>query len=123
MHGVFNQSILIQKEDQKVLLQSFIFKGTPKYNNVPLAAVLSNPSVSGGDITFTWTGNDPDLGDSLSYTLYVDKVDGKQSPVKTGLSTNTAQLSLDTGAIYYWRIKSTDQNNNSSFSLISKLNI
>jgi hypothetical protein len=111
------------KRGPKSSTSKFYLQGTPKYNNVPLAAVLSNPSVSGGDITFTWTGNDPDLGDSLSYTLYVDKVDGKQSPVKTGLSTNTAQLSLDTGAIYYWRIKSTDQNNNSSFSLISKLNI
>ena len=101
----------------------FYLQGNPSYNNVPLAAVLSTPASSGGNVTFTWTGKDPDVADALTYTFYVDKVDGKQSPVSSGLTTASTKLDLATGNTYYWRIKSTDQNNNSSFSLISKFNL
>mgnify|MGYP003984837053 FL=1 len=101
----------------------FYLKGNPKLTKVPLAAVLKAPSTTGGKTTLTWTGSDPDVGDALTYTLYVDKVDGKQSPVSSGLSSASAELTLDSGTTYYWRVKSTDQTNNSSFSLVSTFNL
>ena len=101
----------------------FYLKGNPILTKVPLAAVLKPPSTTGGKTTLTWTGSDPDVGDALTYTLYVDKVDGKQSPVSTGLSSALAELTLDSSATYYWRVKTTDQTNNSSFSLVSTFNL
>jgi hypothetical protein len=101
----------------------FYLQGNPSFNNVPLAAVLATPDSSGGNVTLTWTGKDPDAADTLSYTLYVDKVDGKQSPVSSGLTTASTNLDLTAGNTYFWRVKSTDQNNNSSFSLISKFSL
>ena len=101
----------------------FYLKGNPILTKVPLAAVLKPPSTTGGKTTLTWTGSDPDVGDALTYTLYVDKVDGKQSPYKTGLTSASNECTLDSGATYYWRVKTTDQTNNSSFSLVSTFNL
>jgi len=101
----------------------FYLKGNPVLTKVPLAAVLNAPSTSGGKTTLTWTGSDPDVGDALTYTLYLDKVDGKQSPVSTGLTSASTEITLDSGATYYWRIKTTDQTNNSSFSLVKSFTL
>ena len=35
-----------------------------------------------GSITLSWEGNDPDEGDSLTYTIYFDEVDGLQDPIE-----------------------------------------
>ena len=96
----------------------FYLKGNPVLTKVPLAAVLKTPSTSGGKTTLTWTGSDPNVGDILTYSLYLDKVDGKQSPVSTGLTSASKEVTLDSGVTYYWRIKTTDQTNNSSFSIV-----
>jgi hypothetical protein len=101
----------------------FYLQGNPNFNKVPLAAVLASPSNSGNDVTFSWTGKDPDANDTLTYSIYVDKVDGKQSPVSSGLTSPSTKITLETGSTYYWRIKSTDQNNNSSYSLVSKFSL
>jgi hypothetical protein len=101
--------------------RKFYLSAEPLVNNVPLAATLKTPTSSAGVASFTWEGSDPDAGDTLTYTLYVDKVDGKQTPnsALTNLSSKTANATLEAGSTYYWRIKTTDQNKNSSFSLIS----
>ena len=74
---------------------------------------------SDGKVTFTWEGSDPDQGDELKYTLYVDKTDGKQSPDSdlTDISAKTADVALDAGTLYYWRVKTSD-GTNSSFSTV-----
>ncbi|MBK56805.1 MAG: hypothetical protein CMC84_05885, partial [Flavobacteriaceae bacterium] len=66
-----------------------------------------------------WEGSDPDSGDTLAYTLYVDKTDGKQAPPteQTGLSVKTLDVALDAATIYYWRVKTTD-GTNSSYSIV-----
>jgi len=94
-------------------------------SNVPLAATLKTPTSNAGVASFAWEGSDPDAGDTLTYTLYVDKVDGKQDPntALTNLSSKTASATLEAGSTYFWRIKTTDQNKNSSFSLISTFTV
>ena len=104
----------------------FYLAGEGIKNYAPFPADLKNP-VSGstvarssdGKITFNWEGSDPDQGDDLKYTLYVDKTDGKQSPSSdlTNISAKTADVALDAGTLYYWRIKTSD-GTNSSFSII-----
>ena len=41
-----------------------------------------------GSITLSWEGNDPDEGDSLTYTIYLDEVDGLQDPIEEDSSEN-----------------------------------
>ena len=101
----------------------FYLAGPSIVTNVPLGAVLKSPNTISGKTTLSWTGSDADTGDVLTYSIYVDKVDGKQTPVQTGISASSVELTLDSGSTYYWRIKTTDQNNNSSFSSISTFNL
>lgn len=104
----------------------FYLAGEGIKNYAPFPADLKTPNSgstvsrsSDGKITFTWEGADPDQGDELKYTLYVDKTDGKQTPSSdlTNLSAKTADVALDGDSTYYWRIKTSD-GTNSSFSLI-----
>lgn len=70
-----------------------------------------------GKIVLKWAGADTD-GDSLKYTVYIDKVDGKQAPVTelTNITTTQASVNVSSG-VYYWRVKSSD-GNSSSFSQV-----
>lgn len=103
----------------------FYLAGQGIKNYAPFPAELKTPasgstvSRSDGKVTFTWEGSDPDQGDELKYTLYVDKTDGKQSPASdlTNISAKTADVALDAGTLYYWRIKTSD-GTNSSFSTV-----
>ena len=104
----------------------FYLAGLGIKNYAPFPAELKTP-VSGstisrssdGKVSFTWEGSDPDQGDQLKYTLYVDKTDGKQSPPSdlTDLTSKTADVALDGGTLYYWRVKTSD-GTNSSFSIV-----
>ena len=104
----------------------FYLAGQGIKNYAPFPADLKNPTSgstlsrsSDGKITFTWEGSDPDQGDELKYTLYVDKTDGKQSPSSdlTNISAKTVDVALDAATLYYWRVKTSD-GTNSSFSMV-----
>jgi hypothetical protein len=104
----------------------FYLAGHGITNYAPFAAELKSP-VSGstvsrssdGKVTFSWEGSDPDQGDQLKYTLYVDKTDGKQSPTSdlSDITSKTVDVALDGGTLYYWRVKTSD-GTNSSFSIV-----
>ena len=57
---------------------------------------------------------------SLTYDLYIDTTDGLQDPNSSNqnLTTNSKRVEVSSGNSYYWRVKSTDSNNNSSYSII-----
>ena len=104
----------------------FYLAGPGIKNYAPFPADLKSPSSgstvsrsSDGKVTFSWEGSDPDQGDELKYTLYVDKTDGKQSPSNelTNITSKTVDVSLDGDSTYYWRVKTSD-GTNSSFSII-----
>jgi len=104
----------------------FYLAGQGITNYAPFPAELKTPNSgstvsrsSDGKVTFTWEGSDPDQGDELKYTLYVDKTDGKQSPASdlTNISAKTVDVALDAGTLYYWRVKTSD-GTNSSFSIV-----
>jgi len=105
----------------------FYLAGEGIKNYSPFPAELQKP-VSGstvardnnGSVSFKWAGADPD-GDSLKYTLYVDKIDGKQNPYSdnTDLINQTKNVELDEKTIYYWRIKTSDGENSSYSSVYS----
>ena len=104
----------------------FYLAGQGIKNYAPFPADLKAPTSgstisrsSEGKITFTWEGSDPDQGDELKYTLYVDKTDGKQAPSSdlTNISAKTIDVTLDAANLYYWRVKTSD-GTNSSFSTV-----
>lgn len=104
----------------------FYLAGQGIKNYAPFPADLKAPASgstvsrsSDGKVTFTWEGSDPDQGDELKYTLYVDKTDGKQSPANdlTNITEKTVDVALDAGTLYYWRVKTSD-GTNSSFSMV-----
>ena len=89
----------------------FYLAGQGIKNYAPFPADLKAPTSgstisrsSEGKITFTWEGSDPDQGDELKYTLFVDKSDGKQSPSGdlTNISAKTVDVALDAATLYYW---------------------
>ena len=78
-------------------------------------------------VELSWEGLDAD-GDLLTYDLYIDTIDGNQSPDinNTLLSETSKVVEVSSGNSYFWRIKSIDIKGNSSFSIIysfSKHNI
>ena len=104
----------------------FYLAGPGVTNYAPFPAELKSPASgstvsrsSDGKVTFSWEGSDPDQGDQLKYTLYVDKTDGKQSPTSdlSDITSKTVDVALDGGTLYYWRVKTSD-GTNSSFSIV-----
>jgi len=106
-------------------LWKFYLAGDGVVNYAPFPADLKTPAsgstvtLSEGKATFTWDGSDPDSGDTLSYTVYVDKVDGKQTPTSalSDLSSESVDVELEASSTYYWRVKTSD-GTNASYSII-----
>ena len=108
----------------------FYVAGKGIVNYAPFTAELKTPKSGDtvardgfGKVKFTWDGSDPDAGDSLKYTLYVDKIDGKQTPPssQTDIDGETLEVELEATTAYYWRVKTSD-GVNSSFSNILTFN-
>ena len=104
----------------------FYLAGTGVVNYAPFPADLKTPASGStvtrdgdGKVAFTWDGSDPDTGDTLKYTLYVDTTDGKQTPpaAQTDLTAKTASVALEAATTYYWRVKTSD-GINSSYSIV-----
>jgi hypothetical protein len=104
----------------------FYLAGTGVVNYAPFPADLKTPASGStvtrdgdGKVAFTWDGSDPDTGDTLKYTLYVDTTDGKQTPpaAQTDLTAKTASVALEAATTYYWRVKTSD-GTNSSYSIV-----
>ena len=68
-----------------------------------------------GNVVISWSGSDPD-DDALTYTLYIDTVDGLQEPAAslTDLSEATAEVAVEPETVYYWRVITSDGVNTSS---------
>jgi len=104
----------------------FYLAGPGTSNHVPFPASLLNPEPnasvarnSNGEVDFLWEGADPDTNDQLKYTLYIDKIDGKQTPSSawSDLNDQSVSVALDGSTKYYWRVLTSD-GSNSSFSQI-----
>jgi hypothetical protein len=103
---------------------NFFFVGVPKDNYAPFPASIVSPGYgnivqsSDGMVTLEWEASDPD-GDNLSYTLYLDEIDGMQEPSDDlkNINTTTFTVQLEIGKTYFWKVKSSD-GYNSSYSQI-----
>ena len=77
----------------------FYLAGDGQENYAPFPSTILSPTsgaavdASNGLVTLSWEGNDPDEGDSLTYTVYFDEIDGLQDPQTT--NTNITETSLE----------------------------
>ena len=94
----------------------FYLAGDGEENAAPFSAEAIYPqpgsSVTASEnntVTLEWEAADPD-SDTLTYTLYIDTVDGRQEATEenTGLTTNTKEVAVDSGTIYYWSVTTSD---------------
>ena len=66
----------------------FYLAGDGQENYAPFPATIISPTSgaavdsNGGKVILSWEGNDPDEGDSLTYTVYFDNIDGLQDPIE-----------------------------------------
>ena len=103
---------------------NFYLAGASIVNYAPYPAEITAPTASiyptitNGKVTVSWKGSDPE-SDPLTYTLFVDLVDGKQTPTAqfTNITASSLDVPVTTGKIYYFRVKSSD-GKNSSYSVI-----
>jgi hypothetical protein len=100
---------------------NFYLAGTGISNYAPFPATIVSPlpgatvTTKAGKVTLSWTGSDPE-NDKLSYTVSFDAVDGKQTPAAalTNITASTADVTVEAGKVYYWRIKTSDGSNTST---------
>jgi len=90
--------------------------GVTNYAPFPAAAVSPLPGTTvtptNGKVTLTWDTSDVD-GGTLTHTLYLDTVDGKQTPLaaNSNLTVKTKEVSVVANTIYYWRVVTSDGSN------------
>ena len=94
----------------------FYLAGDGEENAAPFSAEAIAPQ-PGSSVTpsenntviLEWEAADPD-NDTLTYTLHIDTVDGRQEATQenTGLTTYTKEVAVESGTIYYWSVTTTD---------------
>ena len=103
----------------------FYLQGDGETNSATFMAQLISPNsgeslqLTDGALNFVWSGQDPD-GDSILFTLFVDTIDGLQTPPESQVDISSSNLSVDLepNTVYYWSVFSRDINNNTSHSQV-----
>lgn len=107
---------------------NFYLAGAGISNFAPFPATIVSPktavvSPTNGKVTLSWNGVDPE-NDALVYTVFIDKVDGKQEPPAAlkNITAKTIDVSVEVGQVYYWRIKTSDALN-SSYTIVYQFKV
>ena len=94
----------------------FYLAGDGEENAAPFSAEALVPApgssvtaTESGTVTLSWEAADPD-NDTLSYTLLIDTVDGRQDPIAANqnLTTSTKEVAVEAGTVYYWSVITSD---------------
>ena len=99
-------------------------------NYPPYPSTLISPSSghifssSTSSVELSWEGSHPE-NSSLTYSLFIDTTDGLQDPTPSNqnLSVKSKSVQVSSGNSYYWRVKATDSNDNSSYSAIHSFKV
>jgi hypothetical protein len=94
----------------------FYLAGDGEENAAPFSAeaVYPQPGSSvtkseNNTVTLEWEAADPD-SDTLTYTLHIDTVDGRQEAKEENqnITTNTKEVAVESDTIYYWSVTTSD---------------
>ncbi|NVK74474.1 MAG: hypothetical protein HWE24_13390 [Oceanospirillaceae bacterium] len=105
----------------------FYIEGSPVTNHLPSPAAAVNPAnnaevslPANNLVAIQWNVIDLDE-DPLTYTLYIDTVDGLQEPSENlkDLSTSSVELELVPQTTYYWSIEASDSKSSSRSQVFS----
>jgi hypothetical protein len=108
----------------------FYLSGAASSSYAPFAADLTSPAsgatiasngVASVQVTFQWTGSDPD-NDIATYSLYLDNTTAT-TQVIASQTASTATQTLTSGKTYYWKVVTTDKVGNTSVSTINSFRI
>jgi hypothetical protein len=99
----------------------FYLSGNGLTNYAPFPASATGPlpgamvTPTNGKVTLTWDTSDVD-GDTLTYTLFMDTIDGKQTALDANknLTVKTKEVTVTSNTVYYWRIIASDGVNSST---------
>jgi hypothetical protein len=99
----------------------FYLAGNGLTNYAPFPASAVSPIQGGfitptnGKLTLRWETSDVE-GSALTYTLYFDTINGKQSPLETNknLTFKSKEVSVIPNTVYYWRVVTSDGNNSAT---------
>lgn len=96
-------------------------------NSPPFPAVVSSPApgstveiTDDSEVLISWVGADPE-DDTLIYDLYIDYIDGLQSPIpanQQNLTESEFSLQLNADTVYFWSVLTTDSFGNFSKSQV-----
>lgn len=93
--------------------------GVTNYAPFPAAAVSPLPGVvvtpTSGKVTLTWETSDVEAS-ALTYTLYFDTIDGKQTPLDANknLTAKSKEVLVNSNTVYFWRVVTSDGTNTST---------
>lgn len=116
----YSWRVVYRSNDSSVITSSdtwqFYLPGNGEENHVPFPATIVSPRLgstitSSNTVVLVWEGNDPDINDVLTYTVYIDSIDGLQDQTNSdyiGISDSTVDVNVESGMTYYWRIKTSD---------------
>lgn len=108
----------------------FYLAGDGQENQVPYSALPLYPSpgaavdANNGMLELQWEGSDPDVGQTLSYSIYLDtqfenihNLSVEADEDHSDLEEGSLQINVTTETTYFWRIETSD-GQSSSFSQI-----
>ena len=103
-------SIMLTIDSNKHVVATFVgFVNTPP--NMPSNLTPANQAVDVSDFTLSWSGGDPDPGDTITYDVYF----GVNSPPplvssQQSMATYVPSVAITalSGTRYYWQVVATD---------------
>ncbi len=109
-------------------VNAFYTKGEGETNTAPFTAEIVSPtnesSVSAGSITLTWKGVDSnDATSALKYDVYFGESSTFTSAIEEGLTTQSKEVSVESGKTYYWKINTIDPSNAKSIGQVWKFTV
>ena len=100
-------------------------EGESNFAPFPAGAVYPSPGATvtpnNGKITIEWENTqDPD-GDTVSYTLFADSVDGMQDPADAwmDLTGTSMEISVESNTVYYWKVITSDGQNTATSNIFT----
>lgn len=101
---------------------SFTTESASVGNTPPYAPSNPGPSDGAGDVGITsdlsWTGGDPDAGDTVTYDVSLGTSSSPPTVVMNQSATSYDPGVLDYDITYYWKIVAWDENNTSTTSVV-----